>query len=223
MLVLQAGYRYYSIGIATQDGALIAHAQGDKQNTNKELLVVLDQLLNTHAITLHQIGVIGINLGPGPFTSVRVAVTLANALSYALNIPLIGHNNIQEIVKHYATPTITTIALLDAYNHDLYYAIATPDTAEISMGYENKEKLLHTLAAQFPYTQLHFIGAGTTIVTQEIQHLFQDRAIIMHKTVDESTLAHLAQQTAAALAQQRTSTHPLMPLYLKSVQYKPVC
>ncbi|HSW96212.1 MAG TPA: tRNA (adenosine(37)-N6)-threonylcarbamoyltransferase complex dimerization subunit type 1 TsaB [Candidatus Saccharimonadales bacterium] len=51
------------------------------------VLPILESLLEKHAITLIDLDRIEVNTGPGSFTGVRVGVSIANALSFALGIP----------------------------------------------------------------------------------------------------------------------------------------
>ncbi|HSW88034.1 MAG TPA: tRNA (adenosine(37)-N6)-threonylcarbamoyltransferase complex dimerization subunit type 1 TsaB [Candidatus Saccharimonadales bacterium] len=55
------------------------------------VLPILESLLEKHALTLHDLDSIEVNPGPGSFTGVRVGVSIANALSFSLGIPV---NNI---------------------------------------------------------------------------------------------------------------------------------
>ena len=52
------------------------------------VLPLLMELLKKHNLTLTDITAVEVNLGPGSFTGVRVGVAIANALSFALNIPV---------------------------------------------------------------------------------------------------------------------------------------
>jgi tRNA threonylcarbamoyl adenosine modification protein YeaZ len=55
-----------------------------------KLLNTIDQLLKRHKLDLNQVAGIICIIGPGAFTSLRIAVTVANTLSFVLNIPVIG-------------------------------------------------------------------------------------------------------------------------------------
>lgn len=55
------------------------------------VLQIVESLLEKHGLTIHDLDSIEVNPGPGSFTGVRVGVAIANALSFALHIPV---NNI---------------------------------------------------------------------------------------------------------------------------------
>lgn len=54
------------------------------------LLKRIDALLKSKGVSRKRIGGIIVVLGPGPFSSLRGAVTIANSLAFALNIPVVG-------------------------------------------------------------------------------------------------------------------------------------
>lgn len=69
---------------------------GDKKA--QVVLPMIERLLNNHKISIRDIGEIRVHTGPGSFTGVRVGVSIANALSYALKIPVNGQK-IGELVE----------------------------------------------------------------------------------------------------------------------------
>jgi len=60
---------------------------------SENLLKLINKLLKKNKIELVQLkGIIAVS-GPGPFTSLRIAVAVANTLSFALRIPVAGIAN----------------------------------------------------------------------------------------------------------------------------------
>jgi len=56
--------------------------------------------------SLHDVSAIDVNAGPGTFTGTRIGVAIANALGYALNIPVNGsHEPVDPIYS--SPPSIT--------------------------------------------------------------------------------------------------------------------
>lgn len=54
------------------------------------LLTKIEQLLQQANLKMNQLDGIAIYKGPGSFTGLRIGITVANTLSYSLNIPIIG-------------------------------------------------------------------------------------------------------------------------------------
>ena len=60
------------------------------------VLPLINELLQKHKVRLYDLDAIEVNPGPGSFTGVRVGVSVANTLSYALGIPVNGMNVAKE-------------------------------------------------------------------------------------------------------------------------------
>jgi len=81
--------------LISADKAYQLSKKGDFK-VSENLLVLIDKILIKHSVKKqHLKGIIAIT-GPGPFTSVRIAVTVANNLAYALDIPVIGLKNLKQ-------------------------------------------------------------------------------------------------------------------------------
>ncbi|MBI4034817.1 MAG: hypothetical protein HY381_00285 [Candidatus Chisholmbacteria bacterium] len=61
-----------------------------KSPQEQDVLAVIDEVLKREDKLKQDITVIEVNRGPGAFTSLRVGVTLANALGYALGVAVNG-------------------------------------------------------------------------------------------------------------------------------------
>src|SRR4028119_519952 len=55
---------------------------------------IREVLVNTGK-TLKELDAVGITVGPGSYTGLRIGMSTAKGLCYALNIPLIGVNTLQ--------------------------------------------------------------------------------------------------------------------------------
>lgn len=58
-------------------------------NLTETLLVHIDRLFAKNQIVLRELSMIVANPGPGSFTGLRIGITTANALAFALNIPVL--------------------------------------------------------------------------------------------------------------------------------------
>ncbi len=56
----------------------------------QDLVGLIEKTLKKEKITLKEIKEIEVNLGPGSFTGLKVGVAVANALGFALDIPVNG-------------------------------------------------------------------------------------------------------------------------------------
>lgn len=70
---------------------VVAEIRTDQSRDHAQnLLPTIQKLLSDAGYTLEHLAEVKVNPGPGSFTGTRVGVTVANALGFALNIPVNG-------------------------------------------------------------------------------------------------------------------------------------
>lgn len=52
------------------------------------VLPLIDELVKEHTVNIHDIQEVEVHVGPGSFTGTRVGVSIANAIAFALGIPV---------------------------------------------------------------------------------------------------------------------------------------
>ena len=99
----------YNIVALVSDGMVIAKkkelVKKSIQPKYDRVLFLLDSLLKKKELTTKDLDGIVVTTGPGPFTRLRSCVAIANALGFALNIPVLGYTekqykNIDACAKH---------------------------------------------------------------------------------------------------------------------------
>ncbi len=63
---------------------------------SQQVLILIDELLKKHKKTLKDLTEIEVKTGPGSFTGLRVGLAVANALGWALKIPVNGKKEIAQ-------------------------------------------------------------------------------------------------------------------------------
>lgn len=72
-----------------------------KNLKSQETLPLIDKLLKEKKIKLNEINEIKVNTGPGSFTGLRVGIAIANALGFALKIPINGKKVGEQVTPMY--------------------------------------------------------------------------------------------------------------------------
>jgi tRNA threonylcarbamoyladenosine biosynthesis protein TsaB len=80
------------IGLALYDGAQVIaeSAWRSSQRHTVELAPAISELLRRCGLTMDDVRALGVALGPGSFTSLRVGLALVKGLSLARHLPLVG-------------------------------------------------------------------------------------------------------------------------------------
>ena len=80
------------IGLALHDGAQVIseYAWRSSQRHTVELAPAISELMGRGGLTMGDVHAVGVALGPGSFTSLRVGLSLAKGLALSRHLPLIG-------------------------------------------------------------------------------------------------------------------------------------
>jgi tRNA threonylcarbamoyl adenosine modification protein YeaZ len=98
---------------------------GEAKRHTATVLVELDKLLKTANICIRDVQNIGVIVGPGSFTGIRIGVATANALSFALGANLVEITSLEPILLNQTN----ALSLLGC-NHGNYYALLKNGTDE---------------------------------------------------------------------------------------------
>ena len=137
LLALDTSTRQASIALCTEETLLGEYTWLVGNNHSIELLERIRRLMAECGHTMQAIDVIAVATGPGSFNGLRVAVTAAKALAFALQVPLIGVSTLDVIAAHQRQWRGPICAVLEAGRSELYAACYTFDET-----YEEQNSIL---------------------------------------------------------------------------------
>jgi tRNA threonylcarbamoyladenosine biosynthesis protein TsaB len=70
-----------------------------ERRLSERLSPLIEFTLRDYGITIRDITALAVGLGPGSFTGVRVGVTMAKTLAFALELPLVGVSSLDALVE----------------------------------------------------------------------------------------------------------------------------
>ena len=216
-LILHSDYENVFCGLFKGNECL-GTAQEHKIKASKNLMQLLVDLLASHNITWQQLAFIGVNQGPSPFTTLRVVITTVNGLLFAHNIPLVGIDGLHTFLTEFHQPKGLVIALLNAFNNDVYYGITHADQT-IETGWEFNATFLQRMHTKYANMPITFVGNGVTLYKERIQNLFPHAHV--PEPIQQTASLDAISFTAFLQWQKGLTVHePLLPLYLKTLTYK---
>lgn len=122
-VLLDSSGRDLSVGLA-EDGKLIEGFTREAFKQQSELLVFeLDKLLRKHGLSGRAIDEVAVAIGPGSYTGVRIALTVAKTIAYADHAKLYVNNSLS-LLKTSGRPTI---CLMDARSGRCYFGVYLDD------------------------------------------------------------------------------------------------
>ena len=188
----------------------------DKTRASKDCIVVLQEMLTLHKITLNNLEFIAANQGPGPFTTLRVVIATINGLSFSSKIPLIGINAIEAFLQEYQlTDYHNKVVLMNAFGNDAYYGIQINNSYEDS-GCGQIESILLQVTQKIPDGNILLLGNGVELFGSQITSSLEQRAVFLDPNPQTVSLKHIAQIGLQRWQTQKDITFQLQPLYFKS-------
>ena len=83
-----------------QDNALVAEREAIAGKKHAEtLLPLIDDLLEENGVTIHDIDLFAVDIGPGSFTGVRIGVSLVNALAFATGKQIVAVDSLETLAR----------------------------------------------------------------------------------------------------------------------------
>lgn len=86
------------------------------------LMPLIEELFEKSGKSPKDLSALAINKGPGSFTGLRIGLSVAEAMAYALNLPLYSYPTFQVTRQPYETLPMPTLVLQDALKQTYYSA-----------------------------------------------------------------------------------------------------
>ena len=104
-LLLDSSNKFLSVGL-TKDGAIIDKISYEAWQRQSEMMVTeVGNILKRNNINNKDIDGVVVGIGPGSYTGVRIGVTIAKTIAYALKIKVYAKSSLS-LLKHQEFPTI---------------------------------------------------------------------------------------------------------------------
>jgi tRNA threonylcarbamoyladenosine biosynthesis protein TsaB len=159
----------------------------------ENLTSLIEEVLRDEGIEASNLHAVSIASGPGSYTGLRIGVSTAKGLCYALSIPLIAIDSLRAIqqIAQEKYPNHTIIPMIDARRMEVFSAIYNP------LGEELKPISADIIEAETYATFEPFIACGDG--ASKLQEIWQNRAIhfateILSTARGQVTLAYLKRE-----------------------------
>ena len=149
------------IGLKEDNSLQYSHAE--------RLHVYIDEVLKTAKVSKDQLEAIAISKGPGSYTGLRIGVSAAKGLCYALSLPLISVPTLEALAHQVENPKGTIVAMLDARRLEVYSAIYDASYNETRQT-EAEVITLDSYKELLDLSPVYFIGNGVAKTQQLVSH-----------------------------------------------------
>ncbi|MBI5042134.1 MAG: tRNA (adenosine(37)-N6)-threonylcarbamoyltransferase complex dimerization subunit type 1 TsaB [Gammaproteobacteria bacterium] len=194
------------------------------------LLPMLDGLLAEAGLKPAQLDAIAFGRGPGSFTGVRIAASVAQGIAFAADLPVLPVSTLAALARDalQRNPAVQVFAAIDARMGEIYWAAYAPDAPDTSGAQGEpraltEEQVTPALAVTVPAgTDWFGIGTGWGEYEQALRAHFAATL----RGIDATALpraVHIARLAALDFAAGRAvAAEQAQPVYLRNqVAHKP--
>ena len=148
--------------VAISDNGKIVALQEDNNNQYshaEKLHLFIDEVLKKTKTSKSNLQAIAVSKGPGSYTGLRIGVSAAKGLCFALDIPLISIPTLDVLAHQVESINGIIISMLDARRLEVYSAVYSSDYNQIR---DTKAEILddHSFLGYLESDKVYFIGDG---------------------------------------------------------------
>ena len=109
-----------NVAVLEDDKLICEYTINTKKTHSQKLMPMIENMLKISDIEIKDIDAIGICVGPGSFTGLRIGMATAKAMAHVHNIPLVGINSLEILGSNIELSNKKICAILDAQRNQVY-------------------------------------------------------------------------------------------------------
>ena len=159
-----------SVSLSKEGKTIVLKEDNDKSYSHAERLhVYIDEVLKEANINSNKLDAISVSKGPGSYTGLRIGVSAAKGLCFALDKPLISIPTLDALAHQVKMDDGIIVSMLDARRMEVYSAIYDSNYNEIR---ETQAQILEKTSFNDYLEQgkVYFIGNGVEKTKTLINH-----------------------------------------------------
>ena len=169
ILNIETSTKNCSVTIARNGKTLICNEIAEEGYSHAERLhVFIEQSLKEAGISYKDLSAVAVSQGPGSYTGLRIGVSTAKGLCYALSIPLIAVDTLKILAAQASVSDGLIIPMIDARRMEVYSAIFTSD---LESKRETRAEILEENSFEEFEGAVYFVGdcaeKARTVLTKE--------------------------------------------------------
>ena len=192
ILSIETAISVCSVALHDKQGRLVAIAELFQENIHaQKLMPLIEALLQQSGVGRDELCAVAVSSGPGSYTGLRIGVSTAKGLAYALGIPLIGVDTLDALARR-AIPFIEAddlvVPMIDARRMEVYCKVLSGEMEEVL-------PLAPLIIDEYSFenylssSKLFFLGDANEKVREVINH---DRAVFVQALNSAGTVGEIA-------------------------------
>ena len=132
ILNIETATKNCSVSLAKNGKTILCKEIANQGYSHAELLhVFIEDIFTSSEVSINDLNAVAVSKGPGSYTGLRIGVSSAKGLSYALGIPLIAVDTLQVLASQLIIEKGIIVPMIDARRMEVYSAVY--DQAHIQM------------------------------------------------------------------------------------------
>lgn len=156
ILNIETSTKNCSVALSKNGTTVLCKEIADQGYSHAEKLhVFIEEVLEDSGITFKELNAIAVSKGPGSYTGLRIGVSAAKGLCYALHIPLISIDTLTVLARQISVENGWIIPMIDARRMEVYSAVFDSNHKKVR---EVEAEVLTTESFSNFEGTIHFIG-----------------------------------------------------------------
>lgn len=123
VLAIESSAVTASVAILTDDIVTAEYTINYKKTHSQTLLPMIDQICAMTETKPDSFDLIGVSVGPGSFTGLRIGVATAKGIAFANNIPVVAVPTLEAMAYNYTGTDVYVCTVMDARRSHVYGAV----------------------------------------------------------------------------------------------------
>ena len=170
ILCIETSTTNCSVSLSKKGETLVLKEDYNNNYSHAERLhLFIEEVINEAKITTKDLSAIAISKGPGSYTGLRIGVSAAKGLCFALEIPLISVSTLEVLADQIKINEGIIITMLDARRMEVYSAVFDKHNNQIR---ETKAQVLdeNSFKSYLNEGKVYFVGNGVQKSKEVITH-----------------------------------------------------
>lgn len=209
-----------SLAVATDTGMLAEYNSAHRMDLSRRLMPNILAVLADCGLGVKDLDAIGVSLGPGSFTGLRIGVVTAKTLAQVLGVPIAGIVSLDLLAYQFAyLPDGLICPVIKVRKGEVYYAFYRTGGSTIERISEYEAAPVEKLTEHFrtlDAPRVILAGDGISPNVDQMREGFGDAAIITPEWLSHPKASIIARLAAEKIARgESDDTLALSPFYIR--------
>ncbi|MCD8528855.1 MAG: tRNA (adenosine(37)-N6)-threonylcarbamoyltransferase complex dimerization subunit type 1 TsaB [Chitinophagales bacterium] len=127
ILYIETSTRDCSVALANGAELVVQVVEEDTRSRAKILQTLINKVMQKAGINYKDLKAVGVAAGPGSYTGLRIGMSAAKGLSFALDIPLMSFDTLESLaytaLSNVENPNAVCVASMPSRKGEIYYAV----------------------------------------------------------------------------------------------------